>query len=152
MKRTILVSLVCLGALASEIWAGPAEDIAALGQRGQAFMNGDVDGMTADFADDAVFIGITGGGFRVEGKARIRTYFSEFFKNFPQRSVAGRGSVTRVYANETVAIVNSYADLTLGDRAGHVTTYPYRATMVWMKLDGRWQIVDIHNSVVPGAR
>ena len=45
MKRTILVTLVFLGALAGEVWAGPAEDIAAINQRrGQAFANGDADG------------------------------------------------------------------------------------------------------------
>jgi uncharacterized protein (TIGR02246 family) len=153
MQCATFIVLVFLGVLADVAWAGPAEDIAAIGQRrGQAFAAGDVDGMTADFADNAGFIGLTGGGFRVEGKQGIRTYFTEFFKNYPQRSVVGRGAVTRVYAGETVAVVNSYADLTVVDRGGHVTTYPYRASMVWMKLDGRWQIVDVHNSVVPGAR
>ncbi len=117
MKRTILVMLVFLGALAGEAWAGPAEDIAAIGQqRRQAWANGDADGITAHFADNAVFIGLTSGGFRIEGKQAIRAYFSELFKNYPQRSVVGRGAVTRVYANETVAVVNSYADLTVVDR------------------------------------
>jgi uncharacterized protein (TIGR02246 family) len=152
MKRTILVMLVFLVALAGEAWAGPAEDIAAIGQqRGKALVDGNADGMTADFADNAVFTSLFG-GFRVEGKQAIRASFAEFFKNYPQRNVLGRGAVTRVYANETVAVVNSYAELTVADRGGHVTTYPYRASMVWIKLDGRWQIVEIHNSVMPGAR
>jgi uncharacterized protein (TIGR02246 family) len=153
MKRMVLVILVLLNGIVGEVWAGAADDIAAIGQRrGQAFVNGDADGITADFADDAVFIGLTGGGFRVEGKQRIRAYFAELFKNYPQRSAVGRGSVMRLYANETVAVVNNYAELAVVDRAGHVTTYPYRASMVWMKLDGRWQIVDVHNSVMPSVR
>ena len=153
MKRTTLIVLVLLGALTGDAWAGAAEEIAAIGpQRAKAFVEGNVDGLTEHFADNAGFIGVIGGAYRVEGKQAIRAYFAEFFKNYPHRNFVGRGAVTRVYANETVAIINSYAEITVADRGGNVTTYPYRASLVWMKLDGRWQIVDVHNSLVPGAR
>lgn len=152
MKRATLVVLVFLSAIADVAWAGPAEEIAAVAQRrARALAEGNLDVFIADFAEDAVLTS-TLVGFRIQGKPAIRAYYVDFIQNYPQRRVLGQPAVTRVYANETIAVVNGYADLTLVDRNGHILSYPIRASTVWVKIDGRWQIVDQHLSSMPGAR
>lgn len=53
------------------------------------------------------------------------------------------------YANDTVVVTNGYSDLTLVDRSGHVTRVRFRSSGMWIKLGGRWQLVDQHNSPMP---
>src|SRR5262249_32220486 len=106
MRRTILM-LVFLGALGDIAWAGPAEDIAAAGQRRtQAFVDGNLDAFVADVHDDAVLT-VTTTGFRLQGKPAIRAFYANFFQYYTTRIVRGsQPPLTRTFANETVAVVN----------------------------------------------
>ena len=134
---------------ASPAWAGPIEDVKELADKqGQAFDDGNPDGYVADFADNAVFTPSLA-TFRIEGKQEIRGYFARLFQIYPQRQSIGRQPMRRVYANNTVVVVDDYADQTWVDKNGHATLRSVRTTSVWVKIDGRWLTVDEHVSVVP---
>src|SRR5262245_15314609 len=110
MMRSVQILAMVFCVAASSAWAGPAEEIAELNmKRGQAFSQGNAEAFTADFADNAVFTS-SRSTFRVEGKNAIRAHFANLFQTYPQRQSSGRQVVTRFYANDTVAVVNSYAD------------------------------------------
>jgi ketosteroid isomerase-like protein len=55
----------------------------------------------------------------------------------------------RLYANDTVAVSNTYNDLAFIDRAGQVSRIPSRITVVLVNMDGRWKIVEQHVSQMP---
>ena len=61
----------------------------------------------------------------------------------------GRHSTTRFYANETVAVVNSYGDQYFVDRSGQVSTGTIRTSVMLVKTGGKWLVVDQHNSRMP---
>ena len=149
MKRSIatfcaLISVV----LAAEVWAGPVEEVAQIaGPRLKAFHEGDLDGFTAAFADNAV-VNASSSAFRIEGKEAIRAYFTEFFQMFPRRRFLVRQPVMRAY-NDDLVVSNSYAAMNLTDQQGKLTAFHVRSVVVWSKLGGRWQIVDTHTSRLP---
>jgi len=60
-----------------------------------------------------------------------------------------RHSVTRFYANDTVAVLNSYSDAIWTDRSGQVTLFTQRTSITVIKIDGKWLVVDQHNSRMP---
>ena len=95
-----------LSAMMLPAWGGPAEEIAELNmKRGQAFSQGNAEAFVADLAENAVFIS-SRATFRIEGKPAIRAYFAGLFQTYPQRQSAGRQTMTRVFANDTVVVVN----------------------------------------------
>jgi uncharacterized protein (TIGR02246 family) len=130
-------------------WAGPAEEVAELAvKRGQAFSQGNAEAFTADFADNAVFTPGTA-VFRVEGKNAIRAFFSNIFQQYPQRINQGRQVTARVYANDTLVVVNAYADQTWIDKSGKTTFTAIRSSTTWAKIDGKWVTIDFHVSRAP---
>ena len=149
MKRSIaaLCALI-LAVLATEIWAGPVEEVAQIaGPRLKAFQEGDVDAYTAALADNAV-VNSSSSAFRIEGKEAIRAYFTEFFQMFPRRRFLVRQPIMRAY-NDDLVISNSYGAMNLTDQQGKLTAFHVRSVVVWSKLGGRWQIVDTHTSRLP---
>lgn len=151
MKRSIatLFTLVSVF-LAAAVWAGPAEEVAQIaGPRLKAFQEGDLDGFTTAFADNAV-VNASTSAFRIEGKEAIRAYFTEFFQIFPRRRFLVRQPNMRVY-NDDLVISNSYGAMNLTDQQGKLTAVHVRSVVVWSKLGGRWQIVDQHTSHLPGT-
>jgi uncharacterized protein (TIGR02246 family) len=151
MKRSIAALFaVILTGLASEIWAGPVEEVTQIaGPRLKAFQEGDVDAFTAAYADNAV-VNASSSAFRIEGKEAIRAYFTEFFQIFPRRRFLVRQPAMRAY-NDDLVISNSYGAMNLTDQQGKVTAFHVRSVVVWSKLGGRWQIVDTHTSRIPVA-
>jgi uncharacterized protein (TIGR02246 family) len=149
MKKSIaMLSALILVGLAAESWAGPAEEVAQIaGPRNQAFEQGNAEALTAAFADNAVLTSSLT-GFRIEGKDAIRAYFAELFQLYPGRRIFARQPNTRVY-NDDLVVQNSYNALYLTDQQGQVTQLTLRASMVWAKVGGRWQIVDQHVSRIP---
>jgi hypothetical protein len=85
----------------------------------------------------------------LEGRKAIRTWFATMFQDFPTRVGLGRHGITRLYANDTVAVSSSYNDLTFIDRAGRIRRIVSPSTTVLVKVDGRWQIVEQHVSRMP---
>ncbi len=152
--RLLLIALMVslgLGGAVQLVWAGPAEEVAQIAaKRGPAFAQGNLDALVADFAENAVYTSSLV-GFRFEGKQAISAFFSGLFQDYPNRRAVGSHSLTRVYGDHTV-VANGYLDLTLIDRSGHVRTVPSRYSTTWVRIDGRWQIVDQLFSPVPGAR
>jgi uncharacterized protein (TIGR02246 family) len=150
MKPVIyLVTLLSLLGVTPAAWAGPAEEIAVIGQqRGVAFEKGDADGFTAAFADNAVFTPSLQ-PFRVDGKAAIKDYFAAFFDTYPTHRTAARQVSTSVYANDTIFVSDNYLVLTLTDKTGKVSVDYLRVSTTWLKMGSEWRIVDQHNSRMP---
>jgi uncharacterized protein (TIGR02246 family) len=146
-----IIYLVALLGVTPAAWAGPVEEVAAIGQRSvAAFEKGDIDTYIAPFADNAVFTPSLQ-AFRVEGKAALKTYFTALFETYPTRHIAGRQGSARVYANDTVVVVNAYFVLTLTDKSGNVRVHNLRNSTTWLKMDSEWRIVDQHISEANGA-
>ena len=153
MKHSITMTAAVLVLLGSApAWAGPIEEVAELtAKRGQAFSEGNADVYVADYADDAVFTS-SRATFRIEGRPAIRAFFAGLFQTYPQRRSVPRQLTSRVYANDTVVVVDGYADQVWVDRSGQTTTPAIRTSSTWVKIGGKWLTVDTHLSRVPGGR
>jgi uncharacterized protein (TIGR02246 family) len=142
-----LIALFLLG-LTAEVWAGPAEEVAALAQpRGPAFLEGNLEAWVAAFADNAVFHSAPS-PFRIEGKPAIRAHFADLFRAYPERRAFTHQLMTRVY-NDDLVISNGYTVLSYTDLKGQITTFHTRFSVTWAKVGGRWQVVDHHISRLP---
>lgn len=149
MKSLPVFSVLLILLVAGPGLAAPADDVAAVVQAvGEAFVQGNVDVHNANFAENAVFTSAQA-GLRFEGKDAIRTWFATLFQDFPTRRGFGRHAITRLYANDTVAVSNAYSELAFIDRAGQVSRIPSRITTVLVKIEGRWKIVEQHVSRIP---
>ena len=154
MNRRTAITMTALVLLLGAIpaWAGPVEEVAELAaKRGQAFNEGNADAYVADFADDGVFTP-SRATFRIEGKQAIRAFFAGLFQTYPQRRSVARQVMSRVYGNDTIVVVNSYADQSWVDRGGQTITTAIRASTVWAKVGGKWLTIDSHVSKVPATR
>ena len=149
MRKTFLVSLLVVLAIASVAWAaGEEEEVArVIVQRVQAFNEGNIEAFTATFADNAA-VTPPGSPFRIEGKDALRAYYAGLFQAFPTRRFVARQGSIRVYGG-TTAVTNAYYTLTLVDRAGKVTTIHGRINVTYVKVGDRWLTVDQHASAVP---
>lgn len=149
---TSVVASLFLSAAAFAAWAGPAEEIAAIAaKRLQAFQEGNLSVYVEDIADNMVFTS-SRAAFRTEGKAAYQAFFAQLFQNYPARRSNGRQTMTRMYANDTVVVTNGYADQTWTDRSGQTTSAMVRLSGTWIKIGGRWQLVDAHVSKIPGTQ
>lgn len=149
MKNSIaiLCTLIVVG-LAIESRAGPIEDVAQIaGPRGKVFEEGTAEAYAAAFTDSAVLTSSLS-AFRIEGREAIRAYFAELFQQYPGRRVFARQPTARAYGDDLV-VQNGYFVLYLTDTKGQVTQLSLRASVVWSKIGGRWQIVDQHVSRLP---
>lgn len=149
-----LLALVLLLGVSPVVWAqaDPVKEIRDIqAKRGQAFAKGDVDAWAADVADNVVYHPART-GFRIEGKAAMRAWASALFQNYPIRQNQSRQVTYRVYQNGATVIGNSYVDQTFFDRSGYMSPLMFRTTTVWMKIDGRWLLVEQHNSRMPGTQ
>jgi uncharacterized protein (TIGR02246 family) len=149
MKKLIVaVFTLSLLGLAAQSWAGPVEEVAQIaGPRNQMFEEGNAEALVAAFADNAVLTSSLS-GFRIEGKEAIRAYLVELFQLYPSRRLFARQPIARAY-NDDLVIHNSYNALYLTDPRGQVMQLTLRASVVWTKVGGRWQIVDQHVSRIP---
>src|SRR5262245_2271543 len=153
MSRHLIVAALAAALLlgAGPAFAGPAEEVAELAaKRAKAFSEGNPDAYVADFADNAVFTPSLV-AFRIEGKPAIRAFFAGLFQTYPNRQAVGRQVASRVYANDTVVVVNAYTEQTWVDRTGRTTHRSVRTTTVWVKVDGKWLTVEQDVSAVPAT-
>jgi len=147
-----LVLLLLLGTV-PVAWAqaDPAKEVADIGlKRTQAGARGDVDGVLADVADNAVFTS-SRAGFRIEGKEAYRTFFTNLYQNYPTRQSLARQVTRRVFQDGNVVVVNGYNDQTFIDKNGRMSTLINRTSQTWVKTGGRWLLVDQHISGMPGT-
>ena len=150
-KRIAALCFSSLLATGVPAWAGPVEDVAQISApRLQALLDGNVDGYTAAYADNAVFHS-SFTPLRIEGKEAIRAFFTGLFRMYPKRHVFIRHPITRAF-NDDLVIQDSYAILNWTNEEGKPETYDTRGSTVWAKIGGRWQIVDQHVSRMPISR
>lgn len=149
MKKSIIVLLaLAFVGLTVRAWAGPAEEVTQIaGPRGQVFEQGTAEAYSAAFADNAVLTSSLS-AYRIEGKEAIQAYFAELFQLYPGRRIFTRQPAMRVYGDNLV-IQNTYNVFYATDQQGKVTQLTLRASVVWAKIGGRWQIVDQHVSRLP---
>jgi uncharacterized protein (TIGR02246 family) len=150
MKRLSLLIgvLVALG-IASAATAADLEEINKQRELwGQAFVDGNVDAIVAQYVDDATYF-FSGNPFRVDGKDAIRSVLMATFAAFPTRRVVDRQPLTQIWG--TTAVETGYATVTLVDRGGKATTIHGRYTVTRVKRGDRWLIVGFHSSVLPAS-
>ena len=153
MRRAIyrfVLALIAFSAFAA--WADPVKEVAELGPaRAKAFNAGDVEGWTAAYAENASWYSQFS-PYRIDGKPAIRAYLTELFSRYPgPRNFMINQPVFRAYGDNLV-VGDGYYQLTLTDRAGKAFVTHARYSITWVKLDGRWQIVDQHNAPIPGSQ
>jgi uncharacterized protein (TIGR02246 family) len=147
-RAAFTFAVLCIAASA---WGGPVEEVNEIAKpRQQAFAQGNVDALTAAFADNAV-LQSSFSPFRIEGKEAIRAYFGQLFQIYPKRWSAPRQLIARAYGDDLV-VQNVYSVIHVVDEKGEPMTYNTRSNTIWKKMDGRWQIIDQHISRLPSSR
>ena len=147
------LALVLLLGTVPVVWAqaDPAKEIADINRkRAEAAARGDVDAWLADLADNVVFT-VARAGFRIEGKEAVRAFITNLWTNYPTRQELTQQVTRRTFQDGNVFIVNSYTDQIFMDKNGRMSTMMQRNSLTWVKTGGRWLIVDVHNSGMPGA-
>jgi len=148
MRRRLGISVVVLAFFATvvPVSAGDKEDVAAATATwAKLFMDDNPDVVLALCAKDAVLWG-TLSPTRRETPAALREYFVAAFKALPGHKVEFGDQLIRVYGN--TAINTGYYTF-LYTKDGESKTLPARYSIVYVKQDGKWQIVDHHSSAVP---
>ena len=147
------LALVLLLGTVPVVWAqaDPAKEVADITRkRAEAAARGDVDAWLADLADNVVFT-VARAGFRIEGKEAVRAFITNLWTNYPTRQELTQQVTRRIFQDGTVFIVNSYTDQIFMDKNGRMSTMMQRNSLTWVTTGGRWLIVDVHNSGMPGA-
>jgi uncharacterized protein (TIGR02246 family) len=147
------LALVLLLGTVPVVWAqaDPAKEVAEIARkRAAAADRGDVDAWLADLADNVIFT-VARAGFRIEGKEAVRAFITNLWKNYPTRQELTQQVTRRIFQDGNVFIVNSYTDQIFMDKNGRMSTMMQRNSLTWVKTGGRWLIVDVHNSGMPGA-
>ena len=134
------------------VWAqaDPAKEVADIrAKQAAAGAQGDVDGLLAPMADNVVLTAARA-GFRMEGKEAVRAFVTNLYQNYPTRQGLPRQVTYRVFQEGNVVVVNGYLDQTFIDKNGRMSRQMHRNTQTWVKTGGRWLLVDVHNSGMPG--
>ena len=142
--------LTVLMLLGSPTWveAGAREEVVHAAQQwSEAWHAGNVDAITALYAEDAQMFSALG-QFRLDGRPAIQANWSGFFGNFPTRRLVLRHESVQGYG-ATAGTWTGYYQVTATDRAGKVTTLVGRYSSAWVKEGGRWMIVQQHISPMP---
>ena len=78
-------------------------------------------------------------------------FITNLWKNYPTRQELTQQVTRRIFQDGNVFIVNSYTDQIFMDKNGRMSTMMQRNSLTWVTTGGRWLIVDVHNSGMPGA-
>jgi len=148
MKRLLIPAILLLGACASmDTPSGDAE--AVIRKNASAFAaaasSGNVDGMLAFYADDAILLPPNAPMFR--GKDAIRQFWSGF---------ASLGAINAQLITDDVlqsgdlAAETGHFDLTITPKGGAPIKDNGKFLVVWKRINGEWRIVrDTFNSSMP---
>ena len=155
IMRTLsgFLALVLLLGTVPVVWAqaDPAKEVADITRkRAEAAARGDVNAWLADLADNVVFT-VARAGFRIEGKEAVRAFITNLWQNYPTRQELTQQVTRRVFQDGNVFVVNSYTDQIFIDKNGRMSTLMQRNSQTWVKTGGRWLLVDLHNSGMPGT-
>jgi len=151
MKRlSYLCMWLLLVGMVPGAWAGAPEEIARLVKEWvQAYNDGKVEGIRAQYADNA-HLTSPWTPFRAEGKEAVVGAFAGAFQTFPTRMLTLRQPSIRVF-NDATAVANGYFQVTLIDPKGQASTRFGRYSLTYVKLGGKWLIVEQHASVLPAS-
>jgi uncharacterized protein (TIGR02246 family) len=141
--RTFVRALSLVVALiSSSVYAGPAEDVAAVVARwGTAFNSNDVHALVKLYAADAVLLGTTGFSL-VQGQAAIRDYFSRLATSGDKVAI---GEQKVALLDDNVAYVTGIYEFT-AVRGGEMRKAPAGFTMILIKSGIDWLIIHHHSS------
>jgi uncharacterized protein (TIGR02246 family) len=142
----ILGALAVLGiawAQRAETKGAAADEIARLLEKHKGdYLKGDADAWAALYAEDATFIG---GQRNLQSRRAIRDSFAQGFKDFPTRTANESNLRIRVYneaTNSPTAILNADNKSTRTDASGRLVNANNRESLVWVKIQGKWLIVN----------
>jgi uncharacterized protein (TIGR02246 family) len=150
MKRlgislTLLTVIASLG-LGSSAWASDKQDVAAAAARwAEAFAADTPDRIVALYDREAVLWGTLSPQRRDKPEA-IRDYMVNAFKALPEHRVSFGNQLIRVYGN--TAINTGYYTFTY-KKDGESKSLPARYSLVYLRRNGQWMIVDHHSSAMP---
>jgi hypothetical protein len=141
MSRLIATFALFAAVLATTpVVAGPVEDAAAVRTRWtDAFNAGDVNGLVALYAKDALFYGSTATLFR--GQDGVRMYFSHLAPGL--KAQMGEQSVVAIDPN--VLLSSGLVEFTRPDGA----VVPFRLTLALVRVGDQWFIAQHHASLLP---
>jgi uncharacterized protein (TIGR02246 family) len=139
MRRLmVLIGLMLFSMTAAQ--AGPNEDaVAARANWEQAYNSGDADKFVALYTKDAILFGSTAQLF--SGSDGVRTYFSKL----PAGIKVKMGDQQAIAAGPDVVLSSGFADFTFPNG----TVVPFRLTLAFVKVDGKWLVAQHHGSTVP---
>lgn len=112
-----------------------------------AFSDGDVDGITALYAPDAVFIG-TSSTALVNDAAGVRAYFAGVFTS--GRTFATHMRDVSVVELSPASVIISALDSLVATADGKLHELRGRVSFVLAQRDAGWKIVHFHRSALPG--
>jgi len=134
----VLIGLVLLTISAAK--AGPNDDaVAARASWEQVYNAGDADKFAALYTKDAMLFGSTAQLFT--GTDGARTYFSKL----PAGIKVKMGDQQAIAAGPDVVLSSGFADFTFPNG----TVVPFRLTLAFVKVDGKWLVAQHHGSPVP---
>src|SRR6516165_9868538 len=136
-KLFAVVLLVVALSLPQLAKAGPNEDAAAIrAQWEQVYNSGNADKFVALYTKDAMLFGSTAQLFA--GSDGVRTYFSKL----PAGIKVKMGDQQAIAAGPDVVLSSGFADFTFPNG----TVVPFRLTLAFMKVDGKWLVAQHHGS------
>jgi uncharacterized protein (TIGR02246 family) len=138
MRGLIVLLALLLCPIAAQ--AGPNEDaVAARADWEQAYNSGDADKFVALYTKDAMLFGSTAQLF--SGSDGVRTYFSKL----PAGISVRMGDQQAIMAGPDVVLSSGFADFTFPNG----TVVPFRLTLAFVKVDGKWLVAQHHGSPAP---
>ena len=144
--RSLFVLGGALLLIAANAFAGPKEDVAAATAKwGETLGQDDPDKVLALYATDAVLWGTLSPTVRSD-RAALHDYFVSAFKILPGLKVSFGEQLIRVYGN--TAVNTGYYTFAY-NKDGEPKTLPARYSIVFVKDDQNWMIVDHHSSASP---
>jgi uncharacterized protein (TIGR02246 family) len=150
MKRLIylFMGLLLVVGMVPAAWAGTPEEITQLVQEwAKAYNEGKVEVIRAQYADNAHLISPWTSN-PLEGKEAVAGGYAGAFKAFPKRMLTLRQQpAIRVFGSTAVA--DGDFQVTVTDSKGQATTRSGRYSVTYVKLGGKWRIVDQHASFLP---
>ena len=145
--RGFLFSLIVVLATAGGAAGGAQEELAQNRvELLQALQAGDVERLGALYAEDAHYTPATS-PFRRDGREEVKALWVAVFHRYPTRRFVIRQISVRIY--DTTAVETGYFDFGASDRVGTVVNLSGRYSATWVKLGGKWLIVDHHVSQLP---
>jgi len=125
--------------------SSPAVEVTSLTPRwAAAFNKGDLNGLVSLYDKDAQLWGISSSSMR-KGTSAIRDYYARLLKAFPGTRISLEEANLRVYGDAAVSS-GAYTVKRISGEGGDSITNA-RFSMVYVKRDGKWLIVDHQSSL-----